>query len=176
MAKPLHEPLPSSSIARLLDRTAAARATAPPSSVPLAFHPAAPSTRPDDVPQPLARVDETPACTKREFTLCSHTDDVFSQLADIYRRTTRTRLSNSHVMRALLRGVAHCLDGLELEAHKQLVPQKLPSNARGRQEERARFEERLARVLIAGIRATSSDEGHDPILAASGESPQIPRQ
>lgn len=174
MAKPLHEPLPSSSIARLLDHDAASRATAPPLAAPLSPRAAASSASSSTTP--VVRAGEASVCIKREFTLCSHTDEVFNRLADIYRRATRTRLSNSHVMRALLRGVADCLDGLELEANKRLVPQKLPSNARGREAERAQFEERLARVLIAGVRATSVDDDQDLVHSACGENTRLPSQ
>jgi hypothetical protein len=155
MAKPLHEPLPSSSIARLLDHEAASRATAPPLATPLTPHAATASARAGTAP--AVRAGEASVCIKREFTLCPLTDEAFNQLVGIYRRATRTRLSNSHVMRALLRGIAHCMDGLENEAIQQLIPQKLPSNARGKDAERDRFEERLASAVIAGVRAVSGN-------------------
>jgi hypothetical protein len=50
------------------------------------------------------------------------------------------------------------MDSLEHEAHRRLVPQKLPSNARGREAERAHFEEQIAWAFIAGVRAAPGDE------------------
>jgi hypothetical protein len=44
------------------------------------------------------------------------------------------------------------MDFLEREA-RQMQPLKLPSNARGRQLERERFEARIADAFIAGIRS-----------------------
>ena len=141
MAKPLHEPPPSSSVARLLDRHTAARATVVPSStLPHVTEPASGST---DAPAPI----------KREFTLSPSTDEAFNRLVAVYRRATKTRLSNSHVIRAIFIGLTHCMDSLEHEALRCLVPQKLPSNARGSESDRARFEQRLAYAFIAGMRA-----------------------
>jgi hypothetical protein len=47
------------------------------------------------------------------------------------------------------------MDTLEREA-KRLGPQKLPSNARGKELERERFEAIIADAFIAGIRAAAA--------------------
>jgi hypothetical protein len=52
----------------------------------------------------------------------------------------------------MLKGIAHCMDSLEREA-RRIGPLRLPGNARGREGERERFEERIAQVFIEGIRA-----------------------
>jgi hypothetical protein len=51
----------------------------------------------------------------------------------------------------MLRGVAHCMESLEREA-KHIGRQKLPSNARGKEVDRERFEEHIAMAFVAGIR------------------------
>ena len=93
------------------------------------------------------------AVIKRELALNSQTDETFTRLVEIFRRHTGTRLSASHLARALLLGMGCCLDRIEREG-KRCGRQKLPSNARGRDAERESFERTIARALIAGIRAT----------------------
>lgn len=92
------------------------------------------------------------AVIKRELALNSQTDETFTRLVEIFRRHTQTRLSSSHIARALLVGVGHCLNQIEREA-RRLGRQKLPSNARGRKAEREQFERSIALALVAGIRA-----------------------
>jgi len=89
---------------------------------------------------------------KRELVFTAASDETLSRLVELYRRTTGTKLTASHVGRALMKGVAHCLDYLEKEA-RRIGPLKLPSNARGRELERERFEARIADAFIAGIRS-----------------------
>lgn len=90
---------------------------------------------------------------KRELALSTQTDETFTRLVEIFRRHTGTRLSSSHLARALLLGMGCCLDRIEREA-KRCGRQKLPSNARGREAERESFERTIARAVIAGIRAS----------------------
>ena len=98
-------------------------------------------------------MNSEPAVIKRELALNSHTDETFTRLVEIFRRHTGTRLSSSHLARALFLGMGCCLDRIEREA-KRCGRRKLPSNARGREAERESFERTIARALIAGIRAT----------------------
>lgn len=154
MAKPLTTPPPSSAVARLLDLKAAARATAP--IEPLNVSQTAPieQTVQNDSsiafhPGPTAKKIDPP---KRELVLTPETDAVLAKLVELYRQTTGTRLTTSHVARAILKGVHHCMHYLEREA-RHLPPMNLPSNAKGRELERERFEARLADAFIAGIRA-----------------------
>jgi hypothetical protein len=78
-------------------------------------------------------------------------EDTFCELVALYQRATGTRLTGSHVARAMLKGVAHCMDSLEREA-RYIGRLKLPSNARGKEADRERFEDRIATAFIAGIR------------------------
>jgi len=154
MAKSLATPPPSSSVVRLLDLSAAARAvainTAP--SEPMAKRvDVSPELTEAEAPiQPVPPVPEK-AHVKREVVLTAETDAVFSRLVELYRRSTGTKLTASHVARAMLKGADHCMHHLEREA-RRIGPTRLPSNARGRELERARFEARLADAFIAGIR------------------------
>jgi hypothetical protein len=149
MAKPLRHPTPSSSVARLFDRGAAERAIAKPEATE-----EKPSTREEVVALPRLAAGER-ANIKREFVLSQSTEETFSDLVSLYQRATRTRLTASHVARAMLKGVAHCMDSLEREAG-HIGRLKLPSNAKGRENERERFEEHIAMAFVAGIRAAPS--------------------
>jgi len=175
MPKPLREPPPSSSVARLLDVDAASRATAPPDRGEPATSPPSPSNDPPSASHreqpvayeagaaanivsprfPLHRPTGEPANVKREFVLSPSTDETFTRLLELYRRSTGTRLSGSHVARAMLKGISQCMDSIQREA-ALIGRQKLPSNARGREGERERFEEAVAKSFIAGIRSAAS--------------------
>jgi hypothetical protein len=97
---------------------------------------------------------------KREFVLTPSTDATFTRVVELYRRTTGARMTSSHVARAILKGVAHCMDHIEREA-RRIGPLKLPSNARGRELERERFEAKIADAFVAGIRASSVFDSTD---------------
>lgn len=166
MPKPLREPPPSSSVARLLDVEAASRALAPPqptapeppSERQLASTPPATEAVKSNVvtaPFPLPAPTGEPANIKREFVLSPSTDETFTRLVDLYKRATGTRLSSSHVARAMLRGIGQCMRPLEREA-EQIGRLKLPSNARGREGEREQFEEAIAEAFIDGIRSAAA--------------------
>ncbi len=160
MAKSLATPPPSSSVARLLDLSAAARAVAVNATPPEPVETHGDSSRePTEVEAPiqLTPPSRDKAHLKREVVLTSETDEVFSRLVELYRRSTGTKLTASHVARAILKGADHCMHHLEREA-RRIGPTKLPSNARGRELERARFEARLADAFIAGIRSAPAME------------------
>jgi hypothetical protein len=155
MPKPLRDPQPTSSVARLLDLGAAARALA-------RKLPVDESVTPPGLVEPASPVEGfgsfRPAhapYSKRELVLTRPADEALTRLVDVYRHATGTRLTTSHVARAILNGVAHCMDQLEKHA-KRLGPLRLPSNARGKVLERERFEARIADAFIEGIRASSS--------------------
>lgn len=155
MAKPLRTPPPSSSIARLFDLESAARAVAASGIVKDPKEAERPA-----VPEPTVATRSAPASThvtttpsiKREFVLTPASEATLSQLVEIYRRTTGTKLTASHVARALIKGIAHCLEYLDKEA-RRIGPLKLPSNARGRESEREQFEAKIADAFVAGIRS-----------------------
>ncbi|MBI1827226.1 MAG: hypothetical protein HY287_03490 [Planctomycetes bacterium] len=162
MPKPLRQPQPSSSIARLLDIHAAARAVAP---RPLPVEPRNPPYSASqggqaDAACPGTGTGETPRI-KRELILTPSTDAALSRLVALFRETSGAKLTTSHVARAVLQSVTHNMSHLETHA-KKLGPLKLPSNARGREPERERLEARIADTLIAAIRAsTGSVDGLD---------------
>jgi hypothetical protein len=144
MAKRLREPTPSSSVARLFDIGAAARAISqPPATNQM--------TAPEEVALAVSRAVPAIPNVKREFVLTQSTDHTFSELVALYHRVTGTKLTASHVARAMLKGVAHCMESLEREA-KYVGRLKLPSNARGKEAERERFEDHIAMAFVAGIR------------------------
>lgn len=156
MAKPLRSTPPTSSVARLLDLDAAARATAsarPPPVQP----PRAPRDGQPHRSWSPAQTDPDRPTLHREVVLTRRADDTFSRLVELCRRSTGTRLTSSHVMRALLHAVAHCLPHIEHHA-RRTGPARLPSNARGRDAERERFEAVLADALLAGLRAGARTE------------------
>ncbi len=92
---------------------------------------------------------------KREFVLSAETDESLSRLVQVLRGATRSRLTYSHVARAILIGIEHCMTTIAREA-SALGPMKLPSNAKGRDRDREAFERRLAGVLLFGIRSAPS--------------------
>lgn len=158
MAKALRDPIPTSSIARLFSTEAANRAVSAPE--PVISQPvelvAAPVLQ-RSIPSMESGSDEVPPQVKREFIFSVTADSSFTDLVNLFRRSTGTRLSSSHVARALCTGLASCMPSIEREA-RRLGRLKLPSNARGREGERERFEEYLASVLINGIRAAAAYE------------------
>lgn len=173
MAKPLREPPPTSSVARLLDIEAATRALAP--TQPPVTQPTEPANRdaPAERPPPPRQAETLPAHhtppvnlpsaaptgepanIKRELVLSPSTEAAFSRLVELYRRSTGTRLSSSHVARAMLKGVAACMASLEREA-EAIGRLRLPGNARGREGERERFEDRIAESFVNGVRSAAA--------------------
>lgn len=105
---------------------------------------------------PLSRTANTTEIesVKREIVLSLATDETFTRLVALYRRSTGTRLSSSHVARAMFRGVSKCFESLQREA-ADVGRLKLPSNARGREGERDRFEDTIAEAFINGIRSAA---------------------
>lgn len=157
MPRPLREAPPSSAVARLLDVEAATRAVSQAAVLgPESTNVATPPTFPhrSQSPEPTAL-----ALVKREFVLTPATEQSLLALIDLLRRTTGARLSASHVLRALLIGVEHARPTIETESCR-IGPLKLPSNAQGREAERARFERRIAAALVAGMRAAASLDTH----------------
>lgn len=152
MARPLREPQPTSAVARLLDTQAATRAIA---TAPLTS--ADTPVSPGIATLPAAEIRNIP----REFLLSPSTDETFSRLIELYRRATGARLSGSHLIRALMTGLAACFDALELEA-RRIGRLKLPANAQGREAERRWFEERIAEAIVNGIRGARRFELREP--------------
>lgn len=157
MPRPLREAPPSSAVARLLDVNAAARAVSTTAVLgPETTNAAAP---PEATLTPRTPEQGALSLVKREFVLTPATEQSLLALIDLLRRTTGARLSASHVLRALLIGVEHARPSIEAESSR-IGALKLPSNAHGREAERARFERRIAAALVAGMRAAASLDAH----------------
>jgi len=157
MARKLERPPPSSAVARLLDTSAISAAIA-----------AAP-THAISEPLPRARTPEGPQASaaatrpvKREIVLTRESDEQFQALIDACRQATGSRVTASHVARALFRVVAEAMPGIR-RSLAELGPQRLPSNAPGFDHDRAHFEHRLARALARGLAATpATSTSHAP--------------
>jgi hypothetical protein len=153
MARPLRESPPSSAVARLLDVGAASRALAQPRETSPCAHSAVVPTH-----EPVAETKLRPEANvlvKREFVLTPSTDEILCGFVELIRRSTGARLSGSHLLRALLVALHHARPSLETEA-RRLGSMKLPSNARGKETERLRFERRITAALVAGLRASAT--------------------
>ena len=170
MAKALRDPIPTSSIARLFNTEAANRAVAVPEPVtsqPVELVAVADVVGVHRGPSVDPRQDELPLQVKREFIFSVSTDAAFTDVVDLFRRSTGTRLSSSHIARALCTGLARCMPSIEREA-RRLGRLKLPSNAKGREGVRDRFEDLLAAAIVNGIRATAAYESVEPSDTARG--------
>lgn len=151
MAKMLQTEPPSSSIARLLDPVAASRAVQT-----IAVCDPEQADSPEDTAQPRARDAHSGASVKREIVLTRETDAILDHLLNLFRRQTCTRLSTSHVIRVMLLMTQLATDTLHTELAR-VGPLNLPSNARGRETERQRFESILAQALGRAVRAAGPD-------------------
>jgi len=99
--------------------------------------------------------EPTSGYVKRELTLDRAADAMLTDLIQVFRMATDTRLTASHVVRAILRAMAACRPLLEREA-RRLGPLKLPSNASGRARERAEFERQIADAFLRGMHSGDS--------------------
>lgn len=149
MAKMLRTEPPSSSVARLLDPAAAARAVQRPSPDRY-LQPASPVVQPQSLPddQPCTQATQ-PA--KREIVLTHEADVALDHLLSLFRRATGTRLSTSHVVRIILIVARNAFDAIDYELSR-IGPLSLPSNARDRNAERQAFELTLAKAVARAIR------------------------
>jgi hypothetical protein len=164
MAKPLTARPPSSAVARLFDEDAAVRAAATLAltSTPArdastaAQRPTGQSPLPGNWPGSPAATGE-PATIKRELVLTPAAEATLIRLVAIYRQATGTKLTTSHVARAVLHAVATCLPLIEREA-TNIGRMPLPSNAKGREAERDSFERRLAQSFHAALAAAYASD------------------
>jgi len=169
MPKPLREPPPSSSVARFLDANAAARAVATPTlesgrpavSPTGTMHPSTQGLNGTAPQTSVTRPASESRNIKREFILSTEADEICTELVALLRRSTGTRLSSSHVMRGMLKGIATCMETLEHEA-RRVGRLRLPSNARGNELQREEFEQRLAETFINGIRTAAAYRRREP--------------
>jgi hypothetical protein len=90
----------------------------------------------------------------RQFILTESTDEILRQLVQLYSRATRSQLTNSHILRAMLKGIAHAMPELEREAVR-LGRLKRPRNIRGQEHARESFERKISSAFMAGLRTAS---------------------
>ena len=98
-----------------------------------------------------------PANIHRQFILTRSADDTLKKLVRIYSRAGGVDLKGSEVMRAVLVALEHAAPELEREAVR-IGRLKRPKNDRGNEGLRDRLERRIARAIIAGLRATTPPE------------------
>jgi hypothetical protein len=155
MPKPLDKPQPTSSVANMLDLGVGAAALAKPprrENVP-------PTSVANEIPpQPVPfEPPGEPANIHRQFILTRSADDTLKKLVRIYSRAGGVDLKSSEVMRAVLVALEHAAPELEREAAR-IGRLKRPKNDRGNEGLRDRLERRIARAIIAGLRATTPPE------------------
>jgi hypothetical protein len=158
MPKPLNKPQPTSSVANLLEPGVAAAALAPTGTL-------SPAPRNSPIPNEGRIVGSDQAVAAgvptgelanitRQFILTSSTDETLKRLLAVYSRASGANLTNSHVLRAILKAVSHAMPELEREATR-LRALKRPSNARGKEALREEFEKKLTAAFVAGMRAAA---------------------
>ena len=157
MPKPLDKPQPSSSVANMLDLGVGAAALAKPSRRENVLPtPVANELPPQPAPSPAEPAGE-PANIHRQFILTRPADETLKKLVRIYSRAGGVDLKSSEVMRAVLVALEHAAPELEREAAR-IGKLKRPKNDRGNEGLRDRLERRIARAIIAGLRATTPPE------------------
>lgn len=91
-----------------------------------------------------------PADRQREFQLTRSADETLEDLVLIYKRATGAEVARSHVLRAILKGIAERMPDLRREA-QAIGPLRRPSNAKGFEEAREEFEERICDAFVRGL-------------------------
>ncbi len=141
----------SSPISRLLDSSAASRATQP--VIANHSYPEPSTTLPPLHRNHAAAVRST--LVKRECVLTTQTDETLTRLTELVRRTTGARINASQTVRALLNTLGPAWPRLEEEL-RMLGPLRLPSNARGNEVEREALEQALSRAVLQAMRSVAN--------------------
>lgn len=147
MPKPLLRPQPTSSVANILDESAARAALAR----------VTPARRVEETEQAAhttsvvadEALTETPTI-RRQFILTPSADLTLKHIVALYSKATGSELTNSHVLRALLKAIEHAMPQLEHEA-EQMGKLKRPKNDRANEAHRDEFERKLASCIVAGM-------------------------
>ncbi len=142
MAKALTTQPPSSSVARLLDSSAATRA--------IAGRPRFSSdTKQLDTERAFIRTSvpqNVPRSHKRELSLCPASDRILETLVHRLRSNTGTRVTASHVIRAMLRSMETLAGSIE-ESVARAGPWRMPATSPDAREHREAFDRALASVF-----------------------------
>jgi hypothetical protein len=147
MPKPLLRPQPTSSVANILDESVARAALAR----------VTPARRVEETEQAAHTTSvvaddaltETPTI-RRQFILTPSADLTLKHIVALYSKATGSELTNSHVLRALLKAIEHAMPQLEHEA-EQMGKLKRPKNDRANEAHRDEFERKLASCIVAGM-------------------------
>jgi hypothetical protein len=147
MPKPLLRPQPTSSVANILDESVARAALAR----------VTPARRVEETEQAAhtasvvadEALTETPTI-RRQFILTPSADLTLKHMVALYSKATGSELTNSHVLRALLKAIEHAMPQLEHEA-EQMGKLKRPKNDRANEAHRDEFERKLASCIVAGM-------------------------
>jgi hypothetical protein len=147
MPKPLLRPQPTSSVANILDESVARAALAR----------VTPARRVEETEQAAhttsgvadEALTETPTI-RRQFILTPSADLTLKHMVALYSKATGSELTNSHVLRALLKAIEHAMPQLEHEA-EQMGKLKRPKNDRANEAHRDEFERKLASCMVAGM-------------------------
>ena len=100
-------------------------------------------------PAPAMRTAE-PVDRQREFQLTRSADETLEDLILMYKRATGAEVTRSHVLRAILKGIAERMPELKREA-QAIGPLRRPSNAKGFEEAREEFEDQIKEAFLKGI-------------------------
>lgn len=119
---------------------------------------------------PVDTTTSSPQLIKREFILTEAADDTFTRLLMLYRRATQTRMTASHLLRAMMISVSHCFASLEHAARK-MSQERLPPNGPAFEVQRAAFERRVAEALVSGIRSAAALDAAAPEAAPTRDQP-----
>lgn len=158
MAKELKKPQPTSSVINMLDPAVAAAATMPPESVKIAAPTPLATQLPITSPQPLSeKPPEDRANVLRQYTLTASTEKILKELVDLYSDATNLSLKSSEVLRAILVALKHATPELAREA-VHIGPLKRPKHERGNEGLRDNLERKIARAIVAGMRAANTME------------------
>ena len=147
MPKPLLRPQPTSSVANILDESVARAALAR----------VTPARRVEETEQAAhttsvvadEALTETPTI-RRQFILTPSADLTLKHMVALYSKATGSELTNSHMLRALLKAIEHTMPQLEHEA-EQMGKLKRPKNDRANEAHRDEFERKLASCIVAGM-------------------------
>ena len=147
MPKPLLRPQPTSSVSNILDESVARAALAR----------VTPARRVEETEQAAhttsvvagEALTETPTI-RRQFILTPSADLTLKHMVALYSKATGSELTNSHVLRALLKAIEHAMPQLEHEA-EQMGKLKRPKNDRANEAHRDEFERKLASCIVAGM-------------------------
>jgi hypothetical protein len=103
-----------------------------------------------DAARPDVNADIIPNI-KREFVLTPLADYTLQDAVRNFGRAIGSDITNSHMLRVILKAVGHAMPVLEKEI-LQIGKLKRPGNARENQAEREEFERKLAAVLVSAFR------------------------